>query len=109
MPNNLPTLTGTDSHGIRNYGVARQTNRQLDRLQSRAVVQQAQVEAAAEQAAHVVQARNAVAAAAAEADMRLSGLLAALPIHDETDADFRRQLQLATRANVIADLYGFGA
>jgi hypothetical protein len=87
--------------------LVRQTNRTLDQIEARSIVRQALVEAEAEHAAHVIKARNAVAAAAAQADAQLSGLLAALPIQDESDADFKRQLQQATRANVIADLYRF--
>lgn len=83
----------------------RRTHRQLDQAQAQGIVQQAYIQVAAETAAAVVQARNAVAAAAAQADAQLSGLLAALPIRDESDADFQRQLQQATRANVIADIY----
>jgi hypothetical protein len=87
--------------------LVRRVNRDLDRVHARSIVTQARTQAKAEEAAAVVRARNAVAAAAAEADARLSGLLSALPISDESDPDFRDQVKKATRANVIADLYGF--
>ena len=85
----------------------RQTHRQLDYLHAQSTVQQAAISARAKHAAHVIQARNAIAAAAAKADAQLANILAALPVHDELDADFKRQLQAVTRANVVADLYGF--
>lgn len=108
MPNELSGRNPTDSlMDILSSNLVRRTNRQLDQVQACTEVTRARVQAAAEKAAAVVRARNAVAAAAAQADAQLAGLLAALPIQDETDADFKRQIQTATRANVIADLYGF--
>lgn len=92
---------------IVSYSVVRRTHRQLDRIRARAYVAQADITAAAEEAAAVVQARNAVAAAAAQADATLSAVLSALPISDASDADFRAQLKQATRASVIADTYRF--
>jgi hypothetical protein len=87
--------------------LARRTARQLDAITARSLTKQAQIEVAADETAAVVQARNAVAAVAAQADAMLSGMLAALPITDATDADFRAQLKQVTRANVAADLYRF--
>jgi hypothetical protein len=89
------------------FSLARRTARHLDTFSARSLLRQAQIEAEAEETAAVVQARNAVASMAAQADAMLSGLLAALPVSDATDADFRAQLKQVTRANVVADLYRF--
>ncbi len=95
---------GRDAVGISR---TRQLQRALDTVAGQTDLTMARVEAATEQAAAVVQARNALAAAAAQADATLSGLLAALPITDNMDADFRQQLKQATRARVIAEVWQF--
>lgn len=55
----------------------------------------------------VNQARNAVAASAAQADAVLSALLNALPFQNESDREYRAYLQQNTRARTIADLSRF--
>ena len=107
-PNN-PYLPARYTIGddVSSYGVARRATRQVDVIRARGHVALSRIETATEEAAAVVQARNALGAAAAQADMMLSGILAALPINDPSDADFRAQLKHSVRANVIADIYRF--
>jgi hypothetical protein len=108
MSSDLSPRSANFDLNIASPTLIRRTHRQLDQAHAHGIVQQAHIQVAAETAAAVVQARNAVAAAAAQADAQLSGLLAALPIQDAQDADFRQTLKAATRANVIADIYRFG-
>jgi alkanesulfonate monooxygenase SsuD/methylene tetrahydromethanopterin reductase-like flavin-dependent oxidoreductase (luciferase family) len=67
----------------------------------------AYVQHKAEEQSAVIEARDAVAAAAGRADALLSGMLSALPIYDATDADFRAQLKQAARMGAINDVLGF--
>jgi hypothetical protein len=106
--NNLPARLSAGSD-IANYGVARRTNRQLDHVHGRSNVTLARIEAATEEAAALVQARDALGAAAAQADAMLSHILYSLPVMDESDVAFRRGVQQATRAMVIGDIYRFGS
>lgn len=85
----------------------RQLRQSLSAIAGHNEVAHARIQAQADEAAAVAQARNAVSAAAAQADAALCGILNALPIYDATDADFRSQLKQATRAGVIADLFRF--
>jgi hypothetical protein len=105
----VPRATGraSVSNAVVGWRMARETQRALDVVQARGEVTVARVQTAAEEAAAVVHARNAVAAAAAQDDTVLGGILNALPIYDVTDADFRSQLRQATRAGVIADVLRF--
>jgi hypothetical protein len=90
------------------WSVARRTQRALDAVEGHHQITLSQIRSAAEEATAVVHARNAVAAAAAQDDAVLSGILNALPIYDAQDADFRAQLKQATRSGVIGDVLGFG-
>lgn len=87
--------------------LARDTERALDVIQAQSEVSLGRIQAATEEAAAVVHARNTLAAAAAQDDAVLSGFLNALPIYGPTDADFRSQLQHCTRAGVIGDVLSF--
>ncbi|MGB9050564.1 MAG: hypothetical protein WCC47_24910 [Pseudonocardiaceae bacterium] len=82
-------------------------HRDLAVIARRSEIALTRIETEAEEAMAVAQARNAVSAAAAQADAVLSGILNALPIYDATDADFRVQLKQATRASIITDILSF--
>jgi hypothetical protein len=103
--NNLPSR----AYARREVGRSWRTQRTLHAIDDRTEIILAEVQAAADEAAAVIQARNALAAVAAQADTTLSGLLAALPISDATDADFRSQLLKAARAGAVADIWRFGS
>jgi hypothetical protein len=85
----------------------RHVQRSLNAITARSEVALARIEAGAEEAMAVTQARNALSAAAAQADAVLSSILSALPMYDVSDAEFRLQLKQATRASVIADTLRF--
>jgi hypothetical protein len=105
----IPRATGRASVGnaVVSWRMARETQRALDVVQARNEVAVARAQAAAEEAAAVVHARNALGAEAGVADAKLGAFLKGLPLYDATDTDFRAQLQHATRAGVIADVLGF--
>jgi len=105
MSNNLPVR----AYARTDVSRSRRAQRALSIIDDRAEVALAEVQAATEEAAAIIQARDALAAVAAQADATLSGLLAALPISDATDADFRSQLLKAARAGAVADIWRFGS
>jgi hypothetical protein len=89
------------------FGIGRRANQRIARIEAGTEIAIARVDQVAQTTVAGIQARNVVAATAAQADAILSGLLNALPLTDVTDVDFRAQLKQVTRAQVIADLYRF--
>lgn len=105
MPN-YPARRTTE-YGTLEVSRSRPLQRALGTVAGRTDLRLADIGSDTEEAVAVVQARNALAAAAAQADATLSGILNALPISDPMDADFRQQLKQTTRARVIADIWSF--
>ncbi|MCG8914909.1 hypothetical protein L6E12_03780 [Actinokineospora sp. PR83] len=76
-------------------------------MDDRQEIELAHVRNEAELAASVIEARNALGAAAALADAKLSMAMRAVPANDTSDIQFRMAIQEAVRTGVIADLLNF--
>jgi hypothetical protein len=107
----LSNLIPTEGQGFGSALAPRspgQFKRQLARQNASGELARNDLRNQAEVQAAKMAAREALVVHAGELDARTSAVLNALPVYDESDVDFRRQLKQAGRVGLLSDLMSFG-